>query len=456
MGKMPNIITKLLDIQVLLGMITPSQLKEGLTWQTIGKVLYNEKGKEKGLDLFIEASRGVKDEKECSLFWSSLSSSTYTIKTLAWIARATNKDIYNIWHNSIITENLNKIMLDGSKVNISQLIYVFYWLDYICPDLRLIRSEWWQYREGTHHYQEVDRVIVRFEFFSKIANYLTSVMEQKWEDSAVSVKILTLLKNLKRDDFSDTIFSHCANIFYDKSFEGDKNCNLSAWPNCVVDVSTGKVVIRNGLPEDYLTKCGAIKYNTHLSFQSPCVLQLLEYLDQLFPNPIMLATFLNDITSYLKKGNNEAVIRVWQSFGGFNSISTLLAILREWWGNSVSENCNLGKWSGMRPAEEAHLYFSVEGEEDISKLRREFKKKVSWNTPKDKVIFHLCELPKDYDKTFSILEFRSQWKVNAPATKEEQIRKSIFPANPHFERYHTVLAEAMFWLAVQLYSFHII
>ncbi len=497
--------------KIFLDMINPETIKQDNYWLDIGKALYTiSKGSEEGLETFIYYSRSrfenkknvspskIHDKEECKLVWPTLRLNFLTIKTLAWMARKDSPLNYKQWHDSWVNPIANLALDELAELDMAELVYRHFWLDFMCTNIK--SSVWWYYTADTHRWVPMDSA---FKLMKGINNDIIRVLEQMRHDTqrdklnlgssrgneqtkkTMETKmgqITKLMIKYKTKNTCDRVISFCKNLFYVENFRkmANKGGLCTAWSNCVVEICGNYPVVRPGKPEDFLTKCGAVRYRTDFTWEHPLVKECLQYLGQVFPDKHLLHYAIKDFASYLKGKNAEKIFRVWTGEGN-NSKSMLVKLMQLWlgelcidlpdWVYSGGGRKGGGPSPELAQADSALLAITCEPEEGNDLSAGAIKK----GTGGDRFFARMCgddggsidlthksvymcnaiptipNLDKATKNRFGILPFLSTWSMDAPDDPIEQYRTRTFKMDPFFERRLPDMAEAIFWIAVEYF-----
>jgi hypothetical protein len=496
--------------RILLPMLGANVIGADYYWQDIGRVLHNiTNGSDEGLELLCSVSvdvkmlqGGVRTREMCKKAWPKFAKSNLTIKTLAFMARSVNAIEYNQWHSSWVKLAVD-ITLEGemTDVDMAELVYRYFWLEFMCSDIE--KNKWWYFTPDNHRLIPMDKAVkLRTGMTNQIVNFLCGLRQEmgnrqlllgnsrsdeagrKNLESKIGM-ITALIRKFKMVASRDKIVAMCKELFYVENFSKkiNKGGLCTAWPNCVIEICGNDAVPRPGKPEDFITKCGLVPYSVNFSFEHPLVKELLEYLGQVFPDEALLHYALKDFASYLKGKNSEKMFRVWTGEGN-NSKSMLVKLMQLWFGErcidlpvSIYTGIKMAG-SGPNPelaqAECSHLAITAEPDDGTDLKSGCIKRGTGGDRffargcNQDggsidllyKAIYMCNSIPNipNVDKAtknrFGILPFLSVWSENAPDDPEEQMRQRTFKMNVFFEERLPDLAEAMFWLAVQMFPIY--
>lgn len=490
-----------------LEMLEPDIISQNNYWYDIGRVLHKITwGSEEGLELFIDVSSKCetddRNKKACKNIWSKLKGSPLTIKTLAWMARTNNKLDYDAWHSKWIGAAVEDALTDMTDLDLANVVYRFFWLDFTCSSMS--KNEWWYFTPDTHRHVSMDgcfklrkditeKLVTKLIVFrSDIAKKQASLggnqsrkakVEEKELENKIT-RITKLITKFKSSGSRNKAIEMSKENFYVENFYKiiNKDPNKTAWYNCVLELNEGKAIIRNGKPEDFITKSGMVPYRDDFSFDHPVVKELLEYLGKVFVDEEMCEYFKLDAASYLYGKNAEKHFRVWTGIKGDNSKSMMVKLMQFWWGElcvdiPLSVYTSKSKFKGSGPTPElaqmdsAHLGITAEPDEDgdlgagpikrstggDSQFGRSCGKDGGSITMTHKAIFMCNGVPnvpgvdEPTKNRMAFLLFLSKWVDNPPRDIKEQYAQRLFKKDVNFEQRLPELAEAMFWLAVQYY-----
>lgn len=515
--------------------IKDSTLEKYNYWCDVGKVLYNiTYGSSEGLKLFTNTtfrekvssvkikikkktvSRGRKPEnfniptdkkeiekrtpKMCARLWKTFkNNNNLTIKTLAYMAKNDDIDEYKKWHNSWIMPAMNIALDEMTDVDMAEVIYRIFWLEFICSDIE--KSKWWYFTPNTHRLISMnkayklrngitDRLVpLLMEMRTCTGQQQTDLGNTKGKGDTKKLcetkiaQITKLIKKLKTASIRSRVLDMCKEKFYVENFSKIINRGglCTAWPNCVVEVCGNEAIPRPGKLEDYLTKSGAISYNVTFSWTNDLVKQCMKYLSEVFPTKELLHHAIKDFSSFLIGKNAEKLFRVWTGNGN-NSKSILVKLMQCWLGElcidlpvSVYTGAKISS-SGPSPelaqAEAAHLAITAEPDDGDDLKSGAIKR----TTGGDRFFGRMCNsdggsidltfksiymcnsipnIPNVDTPTkerFGILPFLSKWvKTGASEDPEEQMRQRVFKMDEFFEEKIPDLAEALFWICVQYF-----
>lgn len=151
-----------------------------------------------------------------------------------------------------------------------------------------------------------------------------------------------LMMHLKQTSSKNNILREAAEILYEENFLAnmDSNKYLLCFNNGVVDFKAK--VFRDGMPEDYLTKCTKINYvalnQLHPTEQQPLVAEIQHFMRTLFPIPDLEEYMWDHLSSCLIGENLNQTFNVYNGSGS-NGKSILTDLMA----------CCLGEYKGTVP-----------------------------------------------------------------------------------------------------------
>jgi phage/plasmid-associated DNA primase len=490
-----------------LEMLDPEIISQNNYWCDIGRVLHKITwGSEEGLELFIDVSSKCQSDsrskKACKNMWPKLKGGALTVKTLAWMARTNNKLDYDAWHSKWIGAAVEDALTDMTDLDLANVVYRFFWLDFTCSSMS--RNEWWYFTPDTHRHVPMDgcfklrkditdKLVTKLIIFrADVAKRQASLggnqgrkakVEEKELENKIT-RITKLISKFKSNGARNKSIEMAKENFYVENFYKviNKDPNKTAWGNCVLELNEGRAIIRNGKPEDFITKSGLVPYRDDFSHDHPVVKELLDYLGKVFVDEEMCEYFKLDAASYLYGKNAEKHFRVWTGIKGDNSKSMMVKLMQFWWGElcvdiPLSVYTSKSKFKGSGPTPElaqmdsAHLGITAEPDEDgdlgAGPIKRctggdsQFGRNCNTNggsiTMTHKAVFMCNGVPnvpgvdEPTKNRMAFLLFLSKWVDEPPRDIKEQYAKRLFKKDVNFEQRLPELAEAMFWLAVQYY-----
>jgi hypothetical protein len=451
-----------------------------------------------------------RDVKTCKYMWENkLDGTPITIKTLGWLARYHDRESYDKWHTEWVGSAVGQALIEMTDLDIAEAIYRYFWLEFIVSSMKGT-GEWWWYADKAHRFVPSDcafnlrdgitkRILP---FLEKMRNRVTSEQlnvsnsnnnrGKKKELEEKINQIGVLIKKLKSGSGRNKVIDMCKEKFYIENFRKltDKGGMKSAWPNCVTEVieikGKKKIVVREGKPEDYLTKQGMVRYRRDFHPDHPTVKQFLEYLRQVFVDEEIRHYFEKDISSYMIGINLEKIFRIWTGVKGDNSKTMMTKIMQAWWGDkcidlplSAYSAPKGGSRSGPSPEiaqiDGCQMAITAEPNEGEDLGAGAIKRA----TGRDRTFARFCNenggsielahksiymcnfvpnipgVDEPTKKRCVFLLFLSKWVMEPPETEEERYQKRLFQMDLNFDQKIPRLAEAMFWFAVHNFDTYV-
>jgi len=326
----------------LLPMINGDRFRNRSEWLDIGRALYSEcDGSKEGLKVWIKASRNafinggvpkfIDDiDVTCKQLYYTYYTGCITVKTLAWYARKDPPNDYVIWHNARCQKSIQKAF-SGTITDAAAALYNMLWLDYCYSPQKHI---WYIYQQN--RWVQLSNIYKLRKFVSTTLTeaFFTSrnelgknpfVNEQYIKAvSRVIMKLLTISfrSNVVREAQAYFSVNHVSSFL-------DANDKLTGTNNGVLEVVDGKVLFRDGKPEDYISLTTHIDYNPLLTVEDPLVQKCNSWFHEAFDD-ISRYRFINLVANSLFRGRSSDLSL---NGNGSNSISCLQQLCRETFGD---------------------------------------------------------------------------------------------------------------------------
>lgn len=288
----------------------------------------------------------------------------------------------------------------------------------------------------------------------------TKAAEAEWKEKR------QYINKLKDNNYKRAIMAEASEVFWRDDFEStlDKNGKLFVFTNGVMDYNMigddgFPGVFRSLTPDDLTTKMANVPY-VEYDDDSPEMQRLMEYLNQVFPDPELREFFLELYSDIMIAGNTYKIVPFWVGVGN-NSKSVLQGILEKALykyfckvptslfvgkrGQSGSANPELARLEGVRMAM---------GQETSSKeeMNSGIFKELSGNDTMfcrglysegkeiamEAVIGISCNNPPMLQgdraawNRVKVIDFEAEFVHNAPPTREEQFATKKFPMDVNF------------------------
>jgi phage/plasmid-associated DNA primase len=314
----------------LLPLLREYRFKEQLFWEDIVQATYHSsKGSSEGYKLVLDFTNRYCPErlKRVEEFYRTCSKTRITVKTIAWYAREDNRGKYNTWHKAWCVKSMEKSLTCYDN-DIAKALYRRYWLDFLCVcNGRSYR--WYQYKN--HKWHDIKKGIelrkrisrgfvkqyeaMRTELSNEIMRSVDETFRSRGEINIK--KIGTVIKRLKTNNCKNKIMSEAVEFFENDYFDGwiDDNENLMGLENGIFQICGQECCFRPGKPEDYITKSAIVGYDSSFSYDHPLVRELLEWINQVFPDKELAHHFLKYVASFIKSGNREKFLVIFTGRG---------------------------------------------------------------------------------------------------------------------------------------------
>ena len=211
--------------------------------------------------------------------------------------------------------------------DLANVLYQIYKNEYVCANIK--NCIW--YRFSNHKWSMIDSG-------TTLRKCISVVMKQLYIDKGIS--LMAYKNTLPADDIRhaaikkkiDNIVSICERcvsttekrnimteakeLFYDEKFldKLDQDPYLLCFKNRVVDFKTNE--IRNGRPEDYLSKCTNINYISINEIQHGSIInEIQDFMKKLFPNKELLRYMWDHLSSTLIGTCKEQTINMYVGIG---------------------------------------------------------------------------------------------------------------------------------------------
>lgn len=481
----------------LISLLLPFRSEDHDEWMRIGWILYNiSEGAQEGLDLWISFSSKSCinfDEDECYKRWDNMALGDYTIGSLKYIAKEDNPSGYR----DLIAEVSKKyLMSDGTHTDIAKLMFSLFGNEFICSSIS--NKVWYQFIN--HYWQEVeDGVTLRLRIPNEIGPMYGKIGQEAYTRANCEVNknnndvkndrkkadyVQRIVQNLNTTPFIKNIMTAACDIFYYDKFRTKLNTDpyLFGFRNGVYDLK--KNVFRIGKPDDYMTRHTSINYREY-SYQDKEVLEVLEFLEKIFPDTTVRTFFLDQMSDVFVGGNFQKVAVFWTGDGDNGKSITMLLIEHMLGDYAIKFNTTVitGKKVGNGQADpelsragDAVRLAVLEEPDNTEKINIGTFKKLTGNdkilardlfesgknmreiVPMFKFIFIANGLPEipGSDQAFwnrvLVCPFESNFVkqgCHCPKTYEEQLRKKIFPQDPNIQYKLKKMAPALAWLLLE-------
>ena len=482
-------------IDRLLPLLNRERVENDHYWLDVGKAIYNTDRSEHGLNLWIRFTErsDVHSADDCRTYYPTFGlDNVLTYKTIAWYARLDSPEAYEDWHKQWCLPMMMKATT-GSHTDVATALYRIYWLDFVCASVG--KRRWYHFTN--HKWTELDDgVTLRRKFstefknrFEKISTDLSWKRQEATEERdkhALSVeikKIETLIGKLGTVHFKQSVMREAAELFHNDKFDDslDANHYLMGLLNGILEVCDGYACVREGKPEDYVSKSCNIYWMSNFTWKHPLVERCMKWMRQVFPDPQLLHYSLKLFASCLKGRNSDKIFPVLTGEGdnsksmikklfeaAFGSYchtfpTTLLTAKRS---NSSAPNPELAGAKNTRTCflQEPNSDDTFQNGvlKELTGGDKFFARLLNHNGgPLEatfKLLFLCNKVPviptsdKAVKNRLRIVPFLSKWVHDAPEAEEEQFKQRRFKIDIFFEKKIPEMAPAFMWILVQYYE----
>lgn len=221
----------------------------------------------------------------------------------------------------------------------AMLLYELLKDKYVCSSI--VNKTWYMFKG---HRWVIDkgetlRLIISKDMYNLYQNKLNSIRNEQQhfdhnnpehEESRKKLKhIADVSIKLKNTATKNNIIREAMVLFYDKNFldKMDANKYLMCFKNGVVDFKNKE--FREGMPEDYITKCTNINYEAFdIEKHKETSQEIMTFMDQLFPVQSINKYMWNHLASCLIGGNKNQTFNVYRGSGsnGKSILTTLMSM----------------------------------------------------------------------------------------------------------------------------------
>lgn len=350
---------KLSDIemaQIFLQMINSEKANQECYWIDIGRALFScsLNNPNQGLAMWKEfTSKGNNQNPKISisrcdqLYMSFLNDNPIDVKTLAWYARSDSPEQYQEWHRHWKQDTMMDAIRakKGEHSIVAEAFYKTYWLEFLCYQTSPKTFSWMRYQSGTHNWREVAAMIdllsimsneFRNEFIELKFVLEREAMTSQDEDvrnrcSEMKNYLENLISNLCNRAYKNNIAFTLEEYFLSYNFRyfKDRNPNLMAVQNAVIQCMDMEAIVRPGKPQDYITKFSKVHWDASINqknFSHPNVIRVGKWFRQTYPDNDLCDYVVKLFSSCLRGGNLNKIIPV-MTGNGNNSKSMIKKLI---------------------------------------------------------------------------------------------------------------------------------
>jgi len=499
----------------LLSIISPVRYLQESSWLDIGKSLYHiDRGGQMGLAMWIKhTNNALKDVDElpsfiqdgvyartddiineiCRYNYDTFGQSYITMKTLGHFARSDNLKIYNEWHKSWVFPALEDA-LSCADTDVCNALYRMFWLEFTFDPknkkwYEFVTHGWTENVKGSHLSKAISSIF-RKKFEETRTILSTQIQDSdderfKSEGEITIKKLVKLIQELKKKPFKKRIMEEAEELFENEKISEylNKNPNLTGVKNGVLEIVNDDIVFRPAKPEDYISMCAGIPFNSHFHLKHPLVEECMTYFKQVYPDEQLLHYFLKFCASFYKGRNSDKIFAVFTG-KGHNSKSMIVKLLNlifavyaikmpvgllfEKGANTGNATPQLARAKNVKlaifdepedtmPMHKGIIKRLTGGDAFYARLLNENGGDIEMTF---KIIMITNDIPavKDPDDAirdrFKIFPHLGKW-IDNPPPEEEQMEEygyvKFFKKDVNFEHRLSVLAPAAAWIFTQYY-----
>jgi P4 family phage/plasmid primase-like protien len=292
-------------------------------------------------------------------------STVLTRRTIMYYAKQENPEEYQqiLEHSSEYYIQL--ALRDGSDWDLAMVVYQLFKDKYVCANIE--KKIWYQFRD--HRWIEDKGASLRKVISVEVYKKFDVIRQQRKKEMKALDKECNALKNAKKKNKDDTLeegiqekldqlenlkslyktvdaiamklkttgnksnlLTEAATLFYDSDFivKADSDTKLMCFSNGVWDFS--EFQFREGLPQDYITKCTNIPYIPQEDRCEEFSSNILTFMEQLFPLPGLNRYMWHHLASCLVGGNKNQTFNIYLGKGS-NGKSKLAELMSQAFGD---------------------------------------------------------------------------------------------------------------------------
>jgi P4 family phage/plasmid primase-like protien len=216
-----------------------------------------------------------------------------------------------------------------TEYDLAKILYQWYKDRFVCVSIN--HKCWFEYSEqrwketdsGTKLRTNISDFSGIYGLFTKklksLNDELSAIPDEKTEQKEIlqkrHKKLCTIMIDLKKTDKKANIMREACDLFYIKDFMTmlDSKNHILCFSNGVIDFETSK--FRDGLPDDYTSKCTNIPYVKLDASNKSIVAEIVEFMEQLFPEPELREYMWDHAASTLIGKNDNQTFNMYTGEG---------------------------------------------------------------------------------------------------------------------------------------------
>ena len=197
-------------------------------------------------------------------------SNTITKRSIIYWAKQDAFTEYEEVKKQSIDHFIEQTLIDATEFDFATTLYYMYKDVFVCSNINnkewyIFKNHKWMRDEGQRLRLCISRDLYSL-YNDKLHNYLSELQsiennDELYEKMRKKIKRISEISiKLKRTSDKNNIMREACELFYDSEFSSniDKNPYLLCFTNGVIDFKNK--IFRNGIPQDYITKCTNIPY----------------------------------------------------------------------------------------------------------------------------------------------------------------------------------------------------
>ena len=256
-------------------------------------------------------------------------SNPLTNRSIIYWAKKYNPEEYEKVKMNTIEHYMDEAVESATEYDLAQVLKQIYKDKYVCVNLDK-RGTWYVFK---NHRWVLDKGLslrmcistTMYDLFvRKLENFLKKFNNKEITDEnnkflgEKSKTLYSIKDKLKKTTDKNNIMREAAELFYDDKFvrNMDQNKNLMCFNNGVVDFENK--VFRDGIPEDYITKCTKIDYVEYDESKSDIAQignNIRSFIEKIFPIPELNRYMWDHLSSVLIGSNKNQTFNIYHGSG---------------------------------------------------------------------------------------------------------------------------------------------
>lgn len=491
------------QLNALLPMISKYRLTDKATWNLLGQCIYNITGGD-SINLWEKFSPS-RYSQSCEEDWEIFGDTRHALATIKVWAKADNLKEFTDWHTERLQDALwGAIIPTAGKTEIADIVKFLYSGEFLCSDVE--HQHWYQFRGHLWHKlsgastfkQKFSRDIAKlFEPIYELIKEDPESSKKGTQQFTMKKKIEFIIRGLKEPSYKSQLMKECSEVFLYEDFEDEKDeiHSLLGMPNGVYDFE--RMSFRSGYPEDWITMRTGASYKEY-KWSDSGVQDVMLFFHQMLsdtkikPTLKELSGFANDevIDCVLKHkstclvgGNLDKWLVIYVGEKADNSKTTYQKLDRKAFGKYCGKlplGTLIGKTPNAGDADPAmastkgcRLEYLDEATKGM-RINTSFLKTKTGNDefwarklysnggiirPQFTMILLVNQPPQTPSSDVAVwrrmvlIPFDSRYIVNPPKDEDEQWKKRLFLADPHFENHKIPkMVNPYMWVLIQYYK----